>query len=193
MSTDRIRSSAARRVCKLAALFLAAAVAAAAEPSPGPPAWFLEHVEFMTREGGRWITDNSAYRSENEPFDQYGMVWEKGIDGQSLKGRLFGLAEGREVATFWEFRTVWHPRENRVHAFQWGGHGVYADGVMIGTGERSHRSEQEFIRSDGSSFSSGHESSEQEDGSYLTRSFDIGPDGSWQPRRSYLWKLSAPS
>ncbi len=172
---------------------LPAHAAAAAEgevPAPKqPPEWFLEHIEFITRDGGRWIADNGAYRGSDEPFEAYGMVWERGIGGMSLKGRLFGLQNGEEVGPFWEFRSFWHPERNRVLAYQFGNAALFGAGPMVATGERSHRSEQTFYQADGGTFTVGHESREAEDGSYETASFDILADGSWTPRRRYVWRL----
>lgn len=171
-------------------MLFAGPAALAEDASAGPPPWFLQHMEFLTQ--GRWITDNSQYKSESEPFDAYGMEYEKGIGGKSVRGRLFGLIDNKEVATFWEFHTVWHPAENRVLAFQFGGDGTYAVGPMIATGEHSHRMEQVFYSPNGSSRSSGHETDEAKDGSFITRSFDISADGSWHPQRAYTWRVATP-
>lgn len=178
---------------KTTALFLLLTVAtlpgqAADPPAPAaPPAWFLAHIEFLTQ--GRWITNNEDYKSDNEPFDEYGMEYEAGLGGQRVRGRLFGLVDGKEVATFWEFLTVWHPAENRVLAFQFGADGTYATGTVVATGEHTHRTEQTFWRPDGSSWRSGHENEEASDGSFITRSFDIEADGSWTAKRVYTWRV----
>lgn len=170
----------------LAILACLTLTADAAEP-PGPPTWFLQHIGFLTQ--GRWITDNDAYQSENEPFEQYGMEYEAGLGGLRVRGRLFGLVDGKEVATFWEFLTVWHPAENRVLAYQFGADGTYAVGPVIATGKHSHRTEQTFWRPDGSSWRTGHETEEGSDGSFVTRSYDIAADGSWQASRVYTWHI----
>ena len=39
------------------------------------PGWLAEHFRYMTNGTGRWIADNSKYRSTGEPFDEYGIEW----------------------------------------------------------------------------------------------------------------------
>lgn len=177
-----------RIIACCALLALAGPPTQAAEPA-GPPAWFLAHIGFLTQ--GRWLTDNSQYKSDNEPFDQYGMEYEAGLGGMRVRGRLFGLVDGKEVATFWEFLTVWNPAENRVLAYQFGGDGTYAVGPVVATGERTHRMQQTFWRPDGTSWQSGHENEEASDGSFVTRSFDLDADGSWRASRVYIWRTES--
>lgn len=172
----------------LLVLMLLPGCAASAEvPAQSLPEWFLAHIEFLTQ--GRWITDNSPHKSEDEPFDAYGMEYEKGLGGKSVRGRLFGLVNGKEVATFWEFHTVWHPGNNRVIAYQFGSDGTFAEGPLVATGKHTQRMEQVFYRPDGQSWKSGHETEEAADGTFITQSFDIGDDGAWRKGRLYIWSL----
>jgi hypothetical protein len=170
------------------ALTLAAVPATAQESPSTPPEWFRHHMEFMTRDGGRWLTDNAAYKSEGEPFDAYGLEWTWGLGKQSLKGRLFGLKDGKEVATFWEFRVFWHPGEGQVWMYQFGGNGVVGAGTMESRGGSSTRSTQQFFQPDGSRTSVGHETEDTAEGHHVTRSFKIAADGTWKPDRTYTWK-----
>ncbi|MEM7052691.1 MAG: hypothetical protein AAF604_23710 [Acidobacteriota bacterium] len=161
------------------------------EPSSGlaAPPWVGEHFEAMV---GVWITDNSAYLSENEPFDQYGMEWSWGIGEKSLVGRLYGLQEGREVATFWEFREFWHVGEGHLVTQQFGGDGRFGVGPHTRTGEHSTEMVQSFFVPQGETMRVGHRSTRR-DGELTTESFDIDGEGEWKPRRSYVWFRQAPT
>lgn len=152
------------------------------------PSWLRNHMSFLARDGGRWITDNSGYRAEGEPFDGYGIEWRWGLGELSLTGRLFGLQDGEEQGTFWEFRTVWHPGLGQAMAYQFGASGVVGEGIIEHTGAGQTRMTQTFHGIDGSSFTVGHESEDAPDGTHITKSFDIQPDGSWKPRRTYVWR-----
>lgn len=121
------------RLWKAALLVAAAAALAAAgeqEKATPAPDWYREHNDFLARDGGDFHTDNSAYRSENEPWDAYGLSWEKGPSGQSLRGRLFGLRDGKDAATFWEFFVFWHPSEGNAFIYQIGRDGTVGIGTL---------------------------------------------------------------
>lgn len=167
--------------------------AAPATAAAGPPQWFLEHLESMARDGGRWIADNSAYQSDQEPYDAYGLSWEWGLGHKSLVGRLFGIQDGKEVGTFWEFRTIWHPGEHRALVYQYGADGTVGIGTMQELEAEAGRpagttADQTFYQPDGSTFRAGHRNRDLDDRTTDSHSFDIQPDGTWQPRRSYIWK-----
>ena len=149
------------------------------------PKWLRDHMDFMTRDGGRWIADNSKYRSEQEPIDAYGTEWSWGIGRASMTGRLFGLKEGREVATFWEFRLMWHPGKKRAFLYQFGGDGRLGEGSMTSI-EGGTEHEQTFYMTDGSTLRARHRSLENGDEN-RTESFEW-QDGEWAPRRSYVWR-----
>jgi hypothetical protein len=159
----------------------------------GPPRWFLEHLEYMARDGGRWIADNAAYRSDQEPYDAYGMSWEWGLGKNSLKGRLFGVQDGKDVGTFWEFRTIWHPGEHQALVYQYGPDGTVGIGTMQPLAAEAGQpagttADQTFYRPDGSSFRAGHRNRDLDADTTDSHSFDISADGTWKPRRSYVWK-----
>ena len=170
---------------------LASGSVTAQEP-PSIPQWFLDHIDFMTRDGGLWIADNAEYQSEQETTEAYGLVWEKGIGGVGLKGRMFTIEEGQPSRDLWEFRTVWHPAENRVMVHQFGSNGIYGTGWMVSIGDRQHRMQQEFFMPGGGRFITGHEDEELPEAGigdgHRTSSFDVLPDGSWRANRSYVWR-----
>lgn len=179
---------------EILSLFFAAfaffGVAGAAEQS-APPEWYLNDIKALSAGGGRWVADNAAYKSENEPFDSYATEWRSGFDGATMTGRLFGCKDGKPLDfDFWEFRQYWHPgrEEAIVEQFGWGG------AVGIGSLVADHdgtRSDQQFFNADGSATRTGHKSRFENETTYVTESFDIIGD-EWKPRRKYVWKRQSP-
>lgn len=150
------------------------------------PPWFLEHIEYLTKNGGTWIADNSDYKSEQEKHDFYASHWQKGIGGKSFTGRLYGITDGKESGTFWEFRAFWHPGQKRVIMQQFGANGAFGTGTLINIDNNNARGQQTFYSVDGSSFEGGHSfifEEEKQD----TSSYTILSDGSWKKNRTYIW------
>lgn len=144
----------------------------------GIPEWFLKSIDEMV---GEWKTNNAKYQGEDEPYEAFGMFWEKGVDGKSMKGTLYGFYKGEKTAPFWEFRSFWHPADKKVYALQFGFGGVFGSGEMLpGT------IDQTFFNPDGSFFRTGHKS-ETTDDQHIAASFDIDAKGEWTPRRNYTW------
>lgn len=161
----------------------AVAAEAVATPSP-PPDWVLAHWERMV---GRWIADNSAYRSDQETADAYGIEWAWAIGRSSLTGRLFALEDGEQSGTFWEFREFWHPGQGQLVVEQFGGGGVYGVGAQRRREDGSLEMEQVFYYpASGATARVGHRATLAGD-AQTTESFDVGEDGSWTPRRRYVW------
>jgi hypothetical protein len=152
-----------------------------------PPAWFLEEVKRTTSGGGRWIADNSAYRSPDEPADQYGLEWRSGLGGTSMTGRLFGLSGGKEIATYWQFLVFWHPGRQTAVMLQINATGVVGEGTMV-EAPQGTAAEQVFSTPAGGTSRIRHESVVRGDERY-DRSFDW-VDGAWRARRSYTWRRS---
>lgn len=155
-------------------------------PPRAAPEWFLQEIAALTAGTGRWIADNSEYKSEQEPYDAFGTEWRASFDGTTMSGRLFGIKNGKEIGNFWEFRQYWHPerREATLEQFGWGG--------TIGIGKMWHegdttKSDQTFYTIDGVASRSGHVSSFPDSDTYVTGSFDIEAD-EWTPRRTYTWR-----
>jgi hypothetical protein len=152
------------------------------------PDWVRAELALLA---GTWITDNSSHRSEAEPFDQYGLEWTWGLGQHSLIGRLYGLANGKDVATFWQFRQFWHPGQGQLMVEQFGADGTYGVGPNLRQADGSFEMLQVFYSpAAGTRASVGHRSS-MKDGRHVTASFDVGADGVWVPRRSYVWTKQA--
>lgn len=168
-------------------LCLAAAPEAeeASKTPGGPPAWLEEHMQSMARGSGRWETDNAPYRSEKEPSDAYGMEWRWGIGRSSITGRLFGIKEGREIDTFWEYRLFWDPGTKKAMMLQFAAWGAVGMGEVRDAGEGTTEMEQVFHEADGSKWEGRHRSTLAGD-EYRTESFSR-KDGGWASNRVYVW------
>ncbi len=161
---------------------------ASAEPAP---AWFAAYLASEMEHGGLFIADNSAYTSASETDDAYGIDWTWGIGKRSVRGRLFGLANGEETGTYWEMHTVWHPGANEARAYQFGGDGTFAEGTLRLLDEAAGIAGgieilQTFTSPDGSTREVRHVSHPLAGGGNRGASFDKDGDG-WKPRRSYDW------
>lgn len=162
-------------------------VSSAQHPDTHPiPDWLIEKWKTQTHQGGIWITDNSRYRSEQEPYDAYGIQWEYGLGKKHLKGRLYCIKSDKDVGTIWDFTEFWDPREGVVRIVQIGSNGMLGQGTMWKETDGSIKEQQQFVGPDGGSFVSGHHSW-MEDGAHHTQSFNI-IDDQWEKRRYYVWK-----
>ena len=175
----------AMRSILLAAMIAFIALGTAAQDA-GAPEWFLDDIARLTAEGGRWVADNSPYKNENEPYDAYGLEWRSSFDGTTMTGRLFGLIDGEESGTFWEFRQYWHPGAKKAVLEQFGWNGVVGVGVIWPEGE-AMKTAQTFYDPDGGERRAGHINSFRDADTQISESYDI-VDGEWKPRRRYVWK-----
>lgn len=171
------------RIFILSMALLAAPVCAMAQS----PAWFVDEIKTLTAESGRWVADNSAFKSEGEPFEAYVIEWKAGFDGHTMTGRLFGLKDGVETPSFWEFRQYWHPGRAEATLDQFGWGGVLGSGPMTREGAGVTVTDQTFYQPDGTSRREGHRSYFRDAQTHVTESFDIAGD-KWTPRRTYIWK-----
>jgi hypothetical protein len=152
-----------------------------------PPDWFVTEVRRMVNDGDAWITDNAPFMSDDEPWAEYGMVWQRAQDGNGATGRLFGLVDGEERATFWEMRLSWDEERQEARIWQRSGDSTVGEGTMKATGHGIETEAiQTFTAPDGTTSEVRHLSTTTED-THVTRSFDRVADA-WQPRREYVWK-----
>jgi hypothetical protein len=161
------------------ALFvLATSVAARGEPPQEKaepiPDWVVAHWEGLI---GIWTTDNAAYKSDRETMDAYGIEWKWGLGKKSLVGRLYGIRDGAEVGSFWQFREFWHPGEGRLVATQFGSDGTYGAGPQ----ERKDDGTLEMVQTfydptTGGVLRVGHRLDVKQN-EHVTRSYDVSEDG----------------
>ncbi len=150
------------------------------------PDWFTKNMEQSI---GVWVTDNSVYKNEKEPFDQYGMEWNWGIGKQSLTGTLYGLINGKKQGTFWEFRQYWDFEKNQAMIIQYSFDGTIGKGPMyIKKGDQIEM-KQDFMSPKGHKSIHGHRSI-LNGNKFISNSYDISIDGNWKKRRSYTWYLT---
>lgn len=144
-------------------------------------------IDQWARLVGTWVTDNSAYKSDDNPYDGFGLEWSWGLGERSLVGRLYGIVDGRDVATFWEFREFWHPGDARLVAMQFGAGGAVGSGWHdIGEGGTSEMLQTFYYPAAGTVEQVGHRSTLEGD-RHVTASFSVAADGTWTPRRTYTW------
>lgn len=150
------------------------------------PQWFKDDVAFLTRDGGRWVTSNADYQSENEPFEFYVIEW-KAAAGGTMTGRLFALRDGAETGAFWEFRQYWHPGDGKAVIEQFGAGGAIGIGAVWPDGD-GMRMKQTFYAPNGSIDVRGHVARNPDADTHITESFTI-EDGDWKSNRVYTWRL----
>ncbi|MGH9861572.1 MAG: hypothetical protein ACRD5F_16255 [Candidatus Acidiferrales bacterium] len=140
----------------------------------------------MTQGTGTWIADNSAYKSNDEPWDAYKLEWKLVLGKKLLKGRMLVIKDGKDVGAIWEFLSYWHPKEQRVVMSQWGSDGTYGTGTI--TDRSKNESVMQFFHPDGNGARVGHRMDRRKAEEH-SQSFDISDDGVWKKRRQYIWKL----
>lgn len=153
------------------------------------PQWWRDHVAFITRDGGIWVSPNPPGASDQSQPDAFAMEWRAAYGDHLLIGRLYGLRNGQEIAEYWSFREFWHPGEGRAVLQQWGGPGVYGAGESRwenGAGV----TEQTFWLPDGRSWREGHRNRERGD-EYETHAFDIDDAGNWISKDPRVWRRQA--
>ena len=174
-------------VLLLAAIFSPRGIQAQEAGAHPIPSWLLENWAARTQGSGVWITDNSAYQSEQEPFDAYGLHWEYGLGRKSLKGRLFCLKEGQDIGSVWQFLEYWDPEAGQARIVQIGSDGTVGQGVSWEDEDGHIREQQKFVSPEGGAFESGHQAW-MADGSQHTQSYNI-LNGEWVKNRYYVWNL----
>lgn len=170
----------------LAALGLAAPAIAADPPAAAPPEWFRAHLAYLTAGDGVWITDNSAYRSGDEPADAYEVTYVWGAGRQTAVGALRAITGGQRSGVIWDYRVFWDPGAKKAVIEQWGFHGVYGAGGTRFVNDTQVRSEQTFYAPDGSASRSAHDWIVDGPLQHTTNTFDFEA-GEWKPARAYVW------
>jgi len=174
---------------KAAFLFAIFAVTASAQATK-PPDWFRAHMNFMTQGTGKWVADNAAYKSENEPFEAYVTEWQYGVGRMSIVGRLYGIRDGKPTRDFWQYFVLWDSIKKEVHFYQTGAGGALGNGVMTDAAAKDpaeRSTEMTLLRPDGISLKDKHRLFELAN-SHKTISY-LYEDGKWTEQRTYIWKL----
>lgn len=151
------------------------------------PAWYLEHVEFLTRDGGRWVADNSEYRNEQSNADFFVVEFHPSFEGSSMTGRLYARVDGQDTIDFWEFRSYWDPMAGLAILMQVGWDGALGIGITLMDSEGVFRTDQAFGAPGQTDRREGHVFTVIDADTHQTESFEIGADGGWTPQRTYRW------
>ncbi len=152
------------------------------------PRWVSDEWEVWTRNGGVWTTDNRDYKSEQQPYDAFGMEWTWGLGKKSIKGRLYVIKDGKDAGTLWEYRSAWHPVERTVLLYQFGSDGSLGLGTMDSTGPSQSRLAERFFDPSGSTARVGHDHWIKSNQEIDIQSYTISEDGEWKKLRFYVWK-----
>jgi hypothetical protein len=180
-----------------AALMAACAATGAAPPTDAPasapaeiPAWLLDHMKSQV---GRWETPNAAYKSEDEPFDTYGLVWSWGVGKTSLAGTLYGRVGEGDNVEFWNFRIYWHPGTREARVDQWGHGGALLSGTLRPHGQEDGADvfelEQTWYATSGKTARTRHRTLHRDE-VQTGWSYDW-KDGEWVRNREYTWRRIA--
>lgn len=147
------------------------------------PEWFTQD---MTTQIGTWKADNSAYQSEEEPYDAYEITWEWGIGATSMKGILFGIKGEEKEGPFGEYRQYWDNDKQEGVLMQYGLGGMIGRGKirLIAPGETETL--MKVVMMDGSGWKSRHHNRMSE-GVFKTLAYELMEDKSWVERRNYTW------
>ena len=143
----------------------------------------------LTRNGGNWVADNSAYKNENEPFEAYGLTWTWGFANKSLNGKLYAIRDGKNAGAFYEFKMFYHPKENKIMYYQFGTDGSIGQGEVKLTGKNSEIITTFFVAG-GDSFKQKHEEIEK-NGDRHSFDFRLKQDGTWEKGPTYISKLKS--
>lgn len=146
----------------------------------------LKNWEILTSKSGIWTTDNSKYKSQNEPYDQYQLFWKFDDAKNSLTGKLYGIQEGKEKTEFWNFHTFWDAVKQKAIVFQISPNGSYGIAESEMLSDSLEQSLGVFHYSNGLSESSKHQSITKPT-EHTTISFSMDENGNWIKNRTYVW------
>ena len=148
------------------------------------PDWFLKDMESLI---GTWLTSNEKYKSENEPYDSYGVEWKWGIGKTSMTGRLFGIKDNKEIGDFWQYRQYWDAEKNEGVLIQFGYNGTKGEGPIKLLSDGKTESIQSFSSPGAKTWGLKHISF-IEDNVHTTISYNKNEKGEWQLNRTYKWE-----
>lgn len=159
-----------------------------AQALPPLPAWYLEELDARsTGDSVMWVADNSAWKSEQEPFEAYGMRFWPTRDGRGLRGVLFGILNGQPMRVFTEFRVFWHPGQaGEARILSWNMWGGVGEGVMRPGESGSLLLESKDFSYDGS-FQMTRHATTRSPGTQVDQQQSLS-NGQWVDGRRYIWK-----
>lgn len=151
------------------------------------PTWYTEHLQRLVADGGLWVTDNGNYLSEQEPYTAYALHWQSGVGDHTAVGRLYGIRDGQEGATIWQFRLYWHPGQDQALLQQFGAGGALLSGPLTLEEDGRERLLQTFWAPDGRSWEVGHLTEWTSPDEHIGSSYQVDEAGQWTEQRRYVW------
>lgn len=151
----------------------------------GLPKWYMEKIQ---TDEGIWVTDNSQFKNENEPFDKYILSWTLNPLRNSLSGRLYGLTDGQESGTFWDFSQYYDPNTQKVIVMQIGWNGTLGSGPLIATDNGGYDLAQIFTTPDGTTRKEKHTDIKPNKDIEITTSYSFDENSEWIAGRTYTWQ-----
>lgn len=137
---------------------------------------------------GIWIADNSEYKSKEEPYEAYGLEWKYGIGNKSLIGRLYGIKDGKDIGTFWEFRNYWDSDKKTAMLMQFGSDGTIGVGPFTTMNANETELKQVFTTPNGFQYNVGHKTKIIDSLKHIGSSFSIDEKDAWKKNRTYIWE-----
>ncbi len=148
------------------------------------PDWFIEHMSYSI---GQWVTSNSDYKNEDEPYDQYLIEWIWGIGKKSTVGRLSGLINGQSVSDLWEYRQYWDPDSAKPVILQFGKSGMIGKGELNKLENEDLELQQVFTNVNKNKEVVGHRITKIDSSNYVGASFVVVENNKWEKIREYVW------
>ncbi len=150
------------------------------------PEWVHEYWTQKTNGKGIWIADNSVYKSEQEPYEAYGLEWTYKLAQKYVFGRLYCIQDGKDIGTIWEFMEYWDVAEGKLKAIQIGSDGSVGQGEIWQTENGEIKSQITITNPDGGSRGSGHIMAIK-GSSQISQAYRIVGD-QWEKARKYVWE-----
>lgn len=164
-----------------------------AETGSAVPGWYAEHLDYMTRDGGRWVAENSEYQSDQETTDRYIIVFSPEFGGTSMSARLFGVTGGEESVDFWHFTGYWDAARGEAVLIQTGWGGGVGSGPTWQIDASTIRSEQVFSSPGGPVRTEAHIFTITGPDEHVTRTLHRTGSGEWTEGRTYRWVRETPT
>jgi hypothetical protein len=147
------------------------------------PEWYFKNISAQV---GVWVADNSEFKSNDEPYDVYAIEWEWGPLKNNIYGKLYGIKDSAEVATFWEFHQYWDRQLGEAVVVQIGWSNTIGKGVLIPLANNELDLVQTFVFGDGTQRQERHLYEMPDENTQITTSFS--QEGKeWKKKRTYTW------
>lgn len=149
---------------------------------------FLQHMQYLTRDGGRWRTPNPAYQPGTGQPEAFGYAFAWNPTRKYVTVRILGHHGTDATTVYWEGVTVWNPAERQITLHQFGWDGAIGYGHTRLYPDSTEVNALTFTRPDGSQFNYEDRTTRTGPDAFTTRSYIQQPDGTWQERQVLHWE-----